>query len=138
MKKLPLLMVLILASLSPIFINAYDFDYPTPYYYNRFTRDNEKINMSFINQFYNFTPDYLRDNLNIEFTTRQSNYLGYAYCYSKPNGRIDITIYLEGWIDYDNEITEWILEHELKHAYQCRIQNEYPNHNKEFYGIILK
>lgn len=88
---------------------AYTFSYPTPYYYNSFERINKKVNMSFIEQFENFTPEYLKDKLNIEFTARQSANDGYCYCHSF-NGRIEITIYRNGWVDYDYWITRYLLE----------------------------
>ena len=128
MKKIHMILYIMVLIVLSSFASAYYFDYPTPYYYDK---ENIKVNKEFIEQFENYTPEYLRDRLEIEFTTKKSNFWGYTYCHSF-NGRIEITIYRDGWINYNYQDTEWILDHELKHAYQCRILNEYPNHGESF------
>jgi len=125
---------IILALLLSSSVSAYIFNYPTPYFYNG--KENEKVNKAFIKQFENYTPDYLRENLEIEFTTRKSHNWGYTYCHSF-DGRIEITIYRNNWVNYNYEDTKYILEHELRHAYQCRILREYPHHKESFYGIEI-
>ncbi len=130
MSKKILLFIFIL--ILPI-VNAYYFDYPTPYYYDK---ENIEVNMSFIEQFENYVPDYLRDRLEIEFTTRKNNYFGYTSCHSL-NGPIEITMYRSSWIDYEYYITEGVLLHELAHVYQCRVLYQYPNHKNSFYEINL-
>ena len=131
MIKNKLIIALFLIIFSNI-VSAYYFDGPTPYYYDSLKRENIKVNMSFIDQFKNYTPDYLKGNLEIEFTTRQSHYFGYAYCHSFDGG-IEITMYRASWIDYNYYVTKAILLHELDHAYQCRILREYPHHEESFY-----
>lgn len=130
---------LIIALFLIIFSNiavAYSFDRPTPYYYDNIKKENIKVNMSFIDQFENYAPDYLKDRLSVEFTTRKSSKIGLANCHSL-NGFIEITMFRESWIDYDYELTEQILIHELRHAYQCIILYEYPHHEDSFYYINL-
>jgi hypothetical protein len=131
-KKIISIIILILLS---SFTFAYTFDYPTSYFYNG--KENIKVNKTFIEQFENYTPDYLRNNLEIEFTTRRiGNDLGWCYCPSL-NGHIEITMYRDSWIDYEYYITEGALLHELAHVYQCRIQYQYPHHKESFYYINI-
>lgn len=120
MKKMLLLVVI----LCMVEVNAYTFSYPTPYYYHK---ENIKVNLSFIERFENFTPLYLRDHLDIEFTTQPGTYDGYAHCFDNKD-YVQITIYRGGWENYDYDYTSWLLEHELKHAYQCKILREFPHH----------
>lgn len=124
-----ILYVIILIVLSS-FISAYNFDYPTSDYYNG--KENEKVDIGYIKFFEEYYSDLEDNRLEIEFTTRSSRYGGYTYCHSF-DGRIEITIYRDGWINYNYGETFDILEHELKHAYQCRILREYPNHGESFY-----
>ncbi|GAH05119.1 unnamed protein product, partial [marine sediment metagenome] len=76
---------------------------------------------SFTKQFYNHTPEYLRNNLEINFVNQVSyTWYGYTWCYNIPYGKIKITIYRNNWIEEDYNRTLSVLNHELKHAYQCR------------------
>ena len=129
-------MLLVVAFLLLPVASAYTFSTPTPYYYNG--EENIKVNLTYIEQFKNFTPDYLRYNIDIEFTTETNgNMMGYAYCHSLYGGRIEITMFRNSWHSYTPWITEHILEHELMHAYQCRVRHQYPNHEAWFYGIDI-
>ncbi len=88
---------------------------------------------NFTKQFYNHTPNYLRNNLEINFVSQINYYWrGYTWCYNKPYGKIRIIIYRNNWIKEDYNQTLRVLNHELTHAYQCRILNEYPSHSESF------
>ena len=134
MKKVYIIVYVLLILLLSSFASAYVFDYPYSYYYDK---ENIEVNKEFIEQFENYAPEYLRDRLEIEFTTdKSSNFLGYCYCHSF-DGRIEITMYRDSWIDYNYEDTLNILNHELKHTYQCKLLKEYPHHEESFYEIII-
>lgn len=93
---------------------------------------------SFARQFYEYTPNELRNNLLIEFVSEKNKmYDGYCWCWNKPYGLVTITIYKNAWKTHDYRYVKDVLNHELKHAYQCKILNEYPNHNETFYNINI-
>ena len=134
MKKMFLLVLSIFILFFSTITNAYIFSYPNVFYLDgmKFT-----TNSSFFKQFYNHTPEYLRDNLEIDFNSHISYfYGGYTYCFD--NNRIKIIIPLNGWIQKDYNATLSMLEHELKHAYQCRVLGGLPKHNGSLKRIRLR